>query len=47
MSAQRQKNQLELAFAEEGGGKLGRLLRKGPNCSRRNVLSNVQLVTSS
>jgi hypothetical protein len=38
MSDKRQKNQLALAFTEEGrrgGGKLRRLLRKGPNRARR------------
>ena len=50
MSDKRQKNQLELAFTEEGrrgGVKLRRLLRKGPNRARRNAKPNVQLVTSS
>ena len=47
MSDKRQKNQLVLAFTEEGGVKLRRLLRKGPNRLRRNAKPNVQLVTSS
>ena len=47
MSDKRQKNQLVLAFTEEGRVKLRRLLRKGPNRARRNAKPNVQLVTNS
>jgi hypothetical protein len=47
MSDKRQKNQLVLAFTEEGRSEAPKASQEGTESPRRNAKPNVQLVTSS